>query len=185
MILCFFLVTIALFLSIFIFDSNLKSQIINIVNKYSYQDTFERKESIFKGEIGTLNIEKIGLNATVMEGSDKKTLNKYIGHIESTSLYDGNVGLAAHNRGNKYSYFARINELEYGDVITYETKFFSRNYIVNNIQVIDDKDWSLLQNTEENKLTLITCIANKGDKRLCVQAILNDKNKEEFNDKNI
>ena len=25
---------------------------------------------------------------------------------------DGNIGLAAHNRLNKYSYFARINELE-------------------------------------------------------------------------
>ena len=71
-----------------------------------------------------------GLKANVKEGSDNKTLKNYIGHIEETSLYDGNIGLAAHNRGNQYSYFARINELEKGDIITYQTKFYTRNYKV-------------------------------------------------------
>ena len=89
---------------------------------------------------------------------------------EETSTYDGNIGLAAHNRGNKYSYFARINELEKGDILTYETKFYKRQYKVDNIQVIFETDWSLLQNTEENKITMITCIKNKRNQRLCVQA---------------
>ena len=64
--------------------------------------------------IGSLKIEKINLNGTVKEGSTNEILKDYIGHIEETAKYDGNVGLAAHNRGNKYSYFARINELEAG-----------------------------------------------------------------------
>lgn len=75
-----------------------------------------------------------------------------------------------HNRGNEYSYFARLNELDKGDIITYKTKFYTRQYKVDNIQVIYETDWSLLESTEENKLTMITCISNKRNQRLCVQA---------------
>lgn len=115
-------------------------------------------------------MKKYGLNAKVKEGSNEQVLKEYVGHIENTAIYDGNVGLAGHNRGNKYSYFARINELENGDIITYKTKFFTRNYKVDNIQTILETDWSLLEDTSQNKLTLITCIANKKVQRLCVQA---------------
>ena len=74
---------------------------------------YNKTEDITNDDVlGILTIEKIGLNATVKEGSDNVTLRDYIGHLENTSLYDGNICVAAHNRGNKYSYFARINELE-------------------------------------------------------------------------
>ena len=109
--------------------------------------------------IGSLKIEKINLNGTVKEGRD------YIGHIEETAKYDGNVGLAAHNRGNKYSYFARINELEPGDEIVYTTKYGERKYIVDTKKEILETDWSNLEGT------LITCIKNKVNQRLCVQAV--------------
>ena len=49
--------------------------------------------------IGTLKIEKIDLDGTVKEGSTNEILKDYIGHIEETAKYDGNVGLAAHNIG--------------------------------------------------------------------------------------
>ena len=63
-----------------------------------------------------------------------------------------------------------INKLEKGDIITYQTKFYTRNYKVDNIQAIFETDWKLLENTNDNKITLITCIANKKNQRLCVQA---------------
>lgn len=134
--------------------------------------TYEKKENIFNDDvIGVLSIEKIGLNATVKEGSTSDVLKEYIGHISETSKYDGNVGLAAHNRGNKYSYFARINELEKGDILIYQTKFYTRKYKVSKKAVILETDWSLLKDDGKNKLTLITCIAEKRNQRLCVQAI--------------
>ena len=40
-----------------------------------------------------------------------------------------------------------------------------------NIEIIKSTNWSYLENTAENKITLITCIENKPDERLCVQAI--------------
>ena len=121
--------------------------------------------------IGSLKIEKINLNGTVKEGSTNEILRDYIGHIEETAKYDGNVGLAAHNRGNKYSYFARINELEPGDEIVYTTKYGERKYIVDTKKEILETDWSNLEETSDNRLTLITCIKNKVNQRLCVQAV--------------
>ena len=130
----------------------------------------EETEIIDENILGILSIEKIQLKASVKEGTDDETLKDFIGHIENTPIYDGNVALAAHNRGYKNSYFARINELEIGDIITYQTKFYTRKYKVDNIQTILETDWSLLENTDQNKLTLITCIANKRVQRLCIQA---------------
>ena len=121
--------------------------------------------------IGILKIEKIGLKATVKEGSNSKILKDYIGHIEGTSLYDGNICLAAHNRGNKYSYFARLNELKNGDIVKYTTNFYTREYKINSIKTIFETDLTILENTNENKITMITCIKNKRNQRLCVQAV--------------
>ena len=134
--------------------------------------TYDKEEDILSEDVlGILTIEKIGLNATVKEGSTNDVLTDYIGHIKETSIYDGNIGLAAHNRLNKYSYFARINELDKGDSILYKTKFGTKEYIVNKIQVIYETDWKPLEEDGKNKITLITCIADKRNQRLCVQAI--------------
>lgn len=133
--------------------------------------TYDKAEDIWDDFVlGIITIDKIGLNATVKEGTSSETLLNYIGHIEETATYDGNIGLAGHNRGCENSYFARINELEEGDIIKYKTKFYEKQYKVDNIKVILDTDWSLLENTTENKITLITCVANKEKQRLCVQA---------------
>ena len=133
--------------------------------------TYDKTEDVWDDSVlGIITIEKIGLNATVKEGTTSDVLLEYVGHIENTATYDGNIGLAGPNRGCRNSYFARLNELKIGDEIRYKTKFYERTYVVDNIQVILETDWSLLQSTEENKLSLITCITNKRKQRLCVQA---------------
>ena len=133
--------------------------------------TYEKEEKLENDLIRILKIEKIGLKATVKEGSNSKILKDYIGHIEGTSLYDGNICLAAHNRGNKYSYFARLNELKNGDIVKYTTNFYTREYKINSIKTIFETDLTILENTNENKITMITCIKNKRNQRLCVQAV--------------
>ena len=133
---------------------------------------YEKEEQIEDENIlGILTIEKIDLKAPVKEGSSQEILKEYIGHMPETSKYDGNVGLAAHNRGTEYSYFARINELTKGDKIIYKTKFYERTYIVTSKVVIYDTDWTYLQATKDNRITMITCIKDKANQRLCVQAI--------------
>ena len=143
------------------------SNYINVV----YADNEEVEDIIDESVLGILTIEKIGLKAKVKEGSTQDILMKYIGHMPETAKYEGNVGLAAHNRGTEFSYFARLNELEKGDKIIYKTKFYERTYIVTKKKVVYDTDWSYLQTTKDNRITMITCIANKPNQRLCVQAV--------------
>lgn len=135
----------------------------------SYKDDEELENAENEDIIGYLSIEKIDLRAKVKSGSDNETIKDYIGII-GTNTYDGNVCLAAHNRGYKNSFFTRINELELNDQIVYETNFFKRVYEVTDIKVIKETDLSVLENCQSNKLTLITCVKNRNTQRLCLQA---------------
>lgn len=140
-------------------------------NNITVEAKQEKTEEFEEGIMGRLIIKKIDLNGEIKEGSSQEILKDYIGHIEETAKYNGNVGLAAHNRGNQHSYFARINELEIGDEIIYQNKYGDRKYKVSEKKDILETDWSTLENSSENKLTLITCIKNRVNQRLCVQAV--------------
>lgn len=122
---------------------------------------------------GTIEIPKIGLVAPIKEGTDLETLAQYVGHFSNSSVWDGNVALAAHNRGTSVKhYFDRINELVNGDTIIYKTKLGERSYKVISSKEIEHTDWSVTESNanENNTITLITCIRNQPEKRLCVVA---------------
>lgn len=118
-----------------------------------------------------LEIPKISLCAKISEGTTSKVMDKYIGHFIETSKDNGNVGLAAHNRGYKVNYFSDLKKLEKGDLVIYTYKGKSQKYTVTSKKIIKDTDWSKLENSKVNKLTMITCVENKPEYRLCVQAI--------------
>lgn len=115
-------------------------------------------------------ISKINLDAPILEGTTKEILRRGVGHFTSTSKWDGNVVLAAHNRGYKYNFFQEIKRLEIGDIIEYQTEQGKRTYEVCGKEKIKETDLSILENTKENKLTLITCVENMPEYRLCIQA---------------
>lgn len=82
------------------------------------------------------------------------------------------VGFAAHNRGYRVNYFSRLKELQRGDIIKYFVDGKKYSYKVNEISVIYETDWSNLEDTEDNRITLITCIENREEYRLCIQGVL-------------
>ena len=73
--------------------------------------------------------------------------------------------------GYPINYFARLKELVIGDEIIYKTKYGTKRYLVNFTTVIDDTNWSYLQVTNENIITLVTCVENEPTKRRCIQGI--------------
>lgn len=131
-------------------------------------------ENILKGQYKSNNwrikISKINLDAPILEGTQKEILRRAVGHFKNTPLWNGNVCLAAHNRGYKYNYFQEIKKLQIGDIITYETEYGQKNYKVVSNTIIEETDLSAIQDTKENKITLITCEENKKEYRRCVQA---------------
>ena len=122
------------------------------------------------GSIGVLKIPEIGLTVTAYDGDTFTAMKKGVGHLASTSCWNGNIGLVGHNRGTN-DYFGKLKKLDIGDEMTYTTKLGTRTYVVKSITKIADTDWSKLQYTSDNRLTLITCVEDVGDQRLCVQAV--------------
>lgn len=122
------------------------------------------------GYLGTLKIPSIGVNVKVYQGTGDASLAKGVGHFTETSIWDGNVALAGHNRGVN-SYFGEIHTLEAGDTITLTTKLGTRTYAVSSVYKIDVTDLSGTNAASSNQLTLITCVKNQSAYRWCVRAV--------------
>ena len=144
---------------------------IEIFNTKTLQseNIFDEEKEI-KNTIWQINIPKIELSADISNGTDKETLNKYVGHFIETPIEEGNIALAGHNRGYDVNYFSRLKELREGDEIIYIHNEINRIYEVTKNKIIKDTDIDVLENIEENILTLITCVENEPNYRRCVQA---------------
>lgn len=116
-------------------------------------------------------IPSIGLEAKIAEGTSSEVMDQYVGHFENTSKWNGNIALAAHNRGYPVNYFANLKKMKKGEIIEYYWNGEKRKYQVETITKIQDTDWTYLANTRDNRITLITCVENEPAYRRCVQAI--------------
>lgn len=121
------------------------------------------------GYLGRLKIPSLDVNVKVYEGTDRKALAKGAGHFPDTSIWDGNVAVAGHNRGTN-CYFGAIHTLELGDKITLTTKLGTRTYEVTSVSKVSETDQSGLAASKTNMLTLYTCVQDQRDQRWCVQA---------------
>ena len=128
------------------------------------------------GSMGLLTIPKLDLSAPVYEteeGGEIESMTKGVAHFAITSAWEGNIGLASHNvaPAGAVAYFQDIHQLEKGDKLSYKTALGEREYRVTEIKEISEDDWTALNRSEENRLTLITCITGKPNMRLMVQAV--------------
>lgn len=121
------------------------------------------------GSIGTVKIKDVGLTAKVYEGATDASMKKGAGHYTGSGLWTGNIGLFGHNRGSN-AYFAKLKNVDIGDKVTYTTNQGTRTYQVTFVGTIAATDFSYLNEMGDNRITMITCIANQPSLRLCVQA---------------
>ena len=117
--------------------------------------------------LGVIEIPKINYKGLVYEGTNISTLNRGIGHFENSSYLDGNVCLAGHNYTGVWK---KLYTLQNGDKITYTSFLGTKVYEVNKMVQIDATDWTLLEDNNDNILTLVTCVKNAPTQRLIVQA---------------
>ena len=136
---------------------------------FTLPDTLMDKD----GCIGILTIPKIELSVGIYESNDQmEDMLKGVAHFKSTSAWNGNVGLSAHNDtlDNAAEFFHDLHTLQNGDSVFLETSLGRREYTVTQRKEIAADDWSYLERSDENLLTMITCINGKPDWRLMVQA---------------
>ena len=172
------IILLIVFIIEFIKDKNKYKQDFNLINETlienavlpdlssnTYQETIKYNWQI---NIPTLD----NLVCPISEGTDNVTLRSFVGHLKNTPYTRGNICFAAHTNTANYKgnfYFNDLNKLEVGDVVFYKYyENYDRKFIVSDIKEVEETDTSVLNDSDETKLTLITCIKGKHEKRLVV-----------------
>jgi sortase A len=107
------------------------------------------------GLIGRIDIPRLGLSAVVVEGTDRPTLRRAVGHIVGTGLagQPGNVGLAGH----RDTFFRPLRNIQRDDTITLTTLRGEYRYRVVSTRVVSPYDVAVLNPDGNEILTLVTC----------------------------
>jgi len=143
-------------------------KVTNMLENVKVKEAINKGHVETNGEIGIILIPVLDIKAPIYEGTTSEILKYSVGHFEKTSLWSGNVVLASHNRGSYAHYFSRINELKNGEEIIYITNMGERRYRVVESKLIEETNVEILEDTEENIITLITCVTGQKSKRRCV-----------------
>lgn len=135
--------------------------------------TLPQKAQMIDGSLGVLEIDSIGLSVNIYEAENEiEAMEKGVAHFKNTSAWEGNIGLCSHNAtmSGSGAFFRNLNQVSLGDSLTYETALGKRTYAVSQILTIPASDWSYLERTDENQITLITCVSGQENIRYCVIA---------------
>ena len=133
-----------------VYKANKDAESIQIGDNSDLDDTplenIEQDIIHYDDEIGTLTIPDILLdNAPIRESVELSTLSETIGHFPSTSIYEGNVGLASHNSGSQGDFFKNLKKIKIGSEIFYQTNYGTKRYVVTTKEIINEEDLLVLQ----------------------------------------
>jgi sortase A len=105
--------------------------------------------------IGRIEIPRLLLSVVVVEGVDKISLRRAVGHIPGTALPGeaGNVGLAGH----RDTFFRPLKDVKIKDEIQVSTLTGNFKYEVVALRIVDPENVGVLAPSGENVLTLVTC----------------------------
>jgi sortase A len=109
----------------------------------------------FAAPLAVLRIPKLQLEVAVLPGTDDRTLDRALGHIDDTALpgADGNAGIAGH----RDSFFRGLKDIAVGDAIELQTLEGTETYRVERTWIVPPDDVSVLDPTPARSLTLVTC----------------------------
>ena len=116
---------------------------------------YEKKKNTGGLPLAMLKIERLNLEAPVYLGTDRVTLDRGLGIIESTAYLGevGNIGISGHRDG----FFRSLKDIKLGDAIEILTPTGIEEFEVSDITIVDALEVSVLDPTDTTVLTLITC----------------------------
>lgn len=105
--------------------------------------------------IARLEIDRLGVSASVLSGASGASLAFGVGHVDGTARpgRPGHCVLAGH----RDRAFAFLRNLEAGDLLRLRTHAGTRHYVVDSAQVVRATETRILQPTPDTRLTLVTC----------------------------
>jgi len=107
------------------------------------------------GLIGRIEIDRLGLSVIVVEGTTETALRRAAGHIEGTALPGdpGHIGIAAH----RDTFFRPLRKVQRNDLISLVTPPGNFSYRVVSTTITTPDDVAILEPTQKQVLTLVTC----------------------------
>jgi sortase A len=112
-----------------------------------------------KGQgIGRIEIDRIGLNIVVVQGTDTSSLQRGPGHYAVTPLpgQPGTVAIAGH-RTTYLAPFRHIDQIQDGDEIRLEMPYAGFTYTVEKHEVVDPGDVGIIKPVGYDRLVLTAC----------------------------
>jgi len=105
--------------------------------------------------LGVLQVDSVGLKVPVYSTDTDLTMDRGAGVIDGMAYPHelGNIGIAGHRDG----YFRVLKDVKVGDKIELQTLKGPKQFIINEVQIVEISDTHLLQDTEEQTVTLVTC----------------------------
>lgn len=106
--------------------------------------------------IGLLEIDKIDARVPIIEGSDAESLDRGVGHYETTAFPgQGDQILLS---GHRDTVFTKLGEVEVGDIITIELPYGRFDYKMVASKIVDADDRTVIGSTAPNEeLIVSTC----------------------------
>jgi sortase A len=146
-----------------VFDQALAEQLAQLqVENHDQSDWSAERKARFEASrndvvsaLGRLEIPVAGISVMLLEGTDDRTLDRGVGRIEGTARpgQPGNLGIAGHRDG----FFRGLRHLTRGDEIQLSTLQGRARYQVVDLRIVSPRDVTVLENTPEPSLTLVTC----------------------------
>lgn len=127
--------------------------------------------------LGKFEIPRLKLSYVLLEGTDNRTLDKSIGHVEGTSVVgeSGNVGIAGHRN----THFRKLEWVRRGDQIVLSQGGKVYSYRVEWIRLFHPDDMQVLDPEHGPAVTLVTCFpfeyVGAAPLRMIVRALPDDE----------
>lgn len=109
----------------------------------------------FPPPVAVLRIDRVDLEVPVFQGTGERELNRGAGWIAGTTPpgQDGNTGIASHRDG----FFRLLKDVQIGDTVSLSHAGAELHYEVDDIEIVEPTDVSVLRNRPLPNLTLVTC----------------------------
>jgi LPXTG-site transpeptidase (sortase) family protein len=109
-----------------------------------------------------LHIDSVDIEGNIFQGINSKTMDKGFWHFP-TSVYPGQKGNSViishrflHVPPAKDTFF-NLDKVKKGDSVVIEQENDKYTYIVSDVKIVEKNDVSVLQNSDDYQITLITC----------------------------
>lgn len=118
----------------------------------AYEESLTKETSEI---LGILEIPRLKLEVPLYDGASDLHMDRGAARIEGTAMpgEPGNLGVAAHRDG----YFRVLKDIELGDELMLTTANGLEEYVVLETRIVDPSAVEVLDPTDEQSVTLVTC----------------------------